>query len=165
MIRSNSCRVVVAIGGALLWSSTLVHAQGFAVRGGANVNPDQFYGGGQYEIGPVADHVWLQPNADLGVGNGATLVAANFDVVYRKPLQRSGIWTAYAGGGPAINWYHLDAYSTTETGAGMIVGLMHSSRMFVDCRVGFFDSPALRIGVGYAFRSVAKKTPRSPRRR
>ena len=165
MTRSNAVRLAIAVAGALLYMNVPVHAQGFAVRGGMNVNPDQFYGGGQYEIGPVVDHVWLQPNADLGVGDGATLIAGNFDVVYRKPLQRRGIWTAYAGGGPAINRYRLDAYSTTVTGAGIVAGLMHANRMFMDARVGFFDSPRLRVGVGYAFRPAVKSAPRTPRRR
>ena len=159
----NHFRLAISIVGVLNCWTVSAHAQGFAVRGGASVNPDQVYGGGQYEIGPVTDRVWLQPNADLGIGNGATLVTANFDVVYRKPLQRRSIWTAYAGGGPAINWYRLDAYSTTATGAGVVAGLRHANHIFVDCRFGFFDSPELRIGLGYSFGTNAATT-RKPRR-
>lgn len=153
--------IVVA---SLLWGGAPAEGQGFAVRGGTNVNPDQFYGGGQYELGPVVDRVWLQPKADLGWGNGATLMAVNFDVTYRKPLQRNGPWTGYVGGGPAINWYRLDAYSTTELGVGTVAGLKHANGMFVDFMVGFFDSPRFRAGIGYTFTPRAPR-PRTPRRR
>ena len=165
MMRSKGCHRAMAVVGLLLCASVPAQAQGFAIRGGMNVNPDQFYGGGQYEVGPVVDRVWLQPNADLGWGNGATLVAINFDITYHKPLQRNGIWSAYVGGGPAINWYRLDAYSATEMGVGVVAGLMHSNHVFTDFKVGFFDSPQFRVGIGYAFRPDTKTKPRVPRRR
>jgi hypothetical protein len=155
-------RLAVAVVAALLCSSASAEAQGFAARGGFNVNPDQVYVGGQYDLGPLVDRVWLQPDADLGWGDGATLVAMSFDVTYRKPLQRNGIWTGYVGGGPAINWYRLDTYSTADMGVGIVAGVMHPSGMFTDFKVGFFDSPQFRVGIGYAFRPAA---PRAPRRR
>lgn len=63
---------------ALAYSVAPAAAQGYAVRGGANVNPDQIYVGGQYELGPFHDRVWFQPNADVGFGDDATLVSLNF---------------------------------------------------------------------------------------
>jgi hypothetical protein len=151
--------------GLLLSATVPAHAQGFAIRGGVNVNPDQFYGGGQYAFGPVVDRVWFQPNTDIGWGNGATLVTMNFDVTYRKPLQRNGIWTGYVGGGPAINWYRLDVYSTTDMGVSVVAGLIHSNGVFTDFKVGFHDSPQFRVAIGYAFRPETKTKPRVPRRR
>ncbi|MDO8629167.1 MAG: hypothetical protein Q7R41_01630 [Phycisphaerales bacterium] len=163
MTRWKGCPLAGFAVAFLLCDHIPAQAQGFAVRGGANVNPDQFYGGGQYELGPLTDRVWLQPKADLGWGNGAMLTAVNFDVTYRKPLQRNGPWTGYVGGGPAINWYRLDAYSTTDLGVSTIAGLMHANGMFTEFMVGFFDSPQFRVGIGYAFRPGRPRTP--PRRR
>jgi hypothetical protein len=162
MTLMKGCRLAGFVVALLVSASAPLRAQGLAVRGGVNVNPDQFYGGGQYELGPFVDRVWFQPAAELGWGNSATLIATNFDVTYRKPLQRNGLWTGYVGGGPAINSYRLDAYSTTDMGVGAIAGLIHSNGMFTDFRVGFFGSPRFRVGVGYAFRPAK---PRAPRRR
>src|SRR5687768_13059252 len=146
-----------AIGRALLTAIVVVatpalsRAQGYAVRTGANINPDQFSVGGQYEVGPISDRFWLQPNIDVGFGNDATLVAGNFDAVYRRSLTRNSVWTGYGGGGPALNWYKLNGYSATELGVNALGGLMHASGMSLEARVGFLDSPRLRFGVGYAF--------------
>lgn len=142
-------------------------AQGFALRSGANINPDQFSVGGQYERGALNDRVWLQPNADFGIGNDAKLVAVNLDLVYRKSIDRRSVWTAYAGGGPAVNWYKLLGYSQTELGANVVGGLRHSSGLFTEVRAGFLESPELRFGVGYTFRpgSGSTRTPPARRRR
>ena len=165
MTRANHCRLALAVVGLLLYANVPADAQGFAVRGGLNVNPDQFYGGGQYEFGPLGERVWLQPNVEVGWGNDATLVAMNFDLTYRKPLQRNGIWTGYIGGGPAINWYRLDVYNTMEMGMSAVAGLIHSNGVFTDFKVGFFESPQFRVGIGYAFRPDTRAKPRVPRRR
>jgi hypothetical protein len=101
----------------------------------------------------------------MGRGNGATLVTMNFDVTYRKPLQQNGIWTGYVGGGPTINWYRLDVYSTKEMGVSAVAGLIHANGVFTDFKVGFFDSPQFRVAIGYAFRPATKTKPRLPRRR
>lgn len=129
-------------------ASRSARAQGFAVRSGANINPDQFSVGSQYELGPINDRLWLQPNTDLGVGNDATLIAMNFDVVYRRPVSQRSIWTAYAGGGPALDWYRLLGYSRTVAGANVVAGVMHHGGLFSEMRVGFLESPQLRFGVG-----------------
>jgi len=141
-------------------------AQGYAIRSGANINPDQFSVGAQYELGPISDRYWLQPNGDVGFGDDATLVAVNLDVVYRKQLSRNSIWTGYAGGGPALNWYKLHGYSATEPGVNLVGGLMHHSGLFTEVRLGFLESPRFRVGAGYAFGRTKATTQRAaPRRR
>lgn len=154
------CTVIAGSAGSAL-------AQGYALRGGANINPDQLSVGGQYELGPVAERLWLQPNADVGFGNDATLVAFNFDVMYRRPLSRASIWTGYAGGGPAINWYKLLGYSQTGAGANLVGGVMHHTGLFTEVRLGFLESPRLRFGVGYTFgrNKAAPRRPTPPRRK
>jgi hypothetical protein len=127
------------------------HAQGFAVRGGANVNPDQVYGGAQYGT-RLTDTIWLQPGADIGVGNDAKLFTVNGDVVYHRPLADRSPWQLVTGGGPSINIYKLPSYTTTTAGVGLLAGLQHASGLFTEFRVGLRrDDPDFRLGVGYHF--------------
>jgi hypothetical protein len=139
------------------------HAQGFAVRGGANVNPDQIYGGAQYGT-RVTDSVWLQPSADIGFGNDAKLFTVNGDVVYHRLLANRSPWQLVAGGGPSINVYRLPSYTTTTAGVGLLAGLQHTSGLFTEFRVGLRqDDPDVRLGVGYHFgvKSGRSRTPHS----
>jgi hypothetical protein len=161
--RALTCSLVA---GALTLAAGPAFAQGLAVRGGATINPDQFAVGGQYELPLVGARTWLHPNAELGFGDNATLLALNFDVVYRKPLNARSIWTGYAGAGPALNWIKVDGFSQTEAGVNVLGGLMHSSGLFTELRVGFIESPHFAIGAGYAFgRSrPAARTPAGRRR-
>jgi hypothetical protein len=146
----------------LVGGAERTYAQGFAVRGGANVNPDQMYGGAQYET-RLTDRVWLQPGADLGVGNGAKLFTVNGDIVYRRALSNRGPWQLVAGGGPSINVYKMPSYTTTEAGVGVLAGLRHANGLFTELRV-VFNNPDLRFGVGYRFGARAARTT-SPRTR
>jgi hypothetical protein len=139
-------------------------AQGFGVRSGASVNPDQFSVGGQYDLATRRDRVWMQPSADLGFGNDTFLTALNFDLVYRRPIRRAPVWTAFAGGGPALNHYRFTGNSTTEAGANLLGGLMHRSGFFTELRLGFFDSPEVRFGAGYRLRGArGSSSPTAPR--
>ena len=151
---------------ALVVAASPAAAQGLGLRSGASLNPDQFSVGGQYDMTTGRDKVWFQPSADLGFGNDTFLTALNFDLVYRKPVRRMPVWTAFAGGGPALNHYRFTGFSSTEAGANLLGGLMHSSGFFTELRLGFFDSPELRFGAGYRLqsrRSRGTSTPVAPR--
>ena len=103
-------------------------AQGLAIRTGVNVNPDQVAVGGQYEFGPIVDHVWFQPNADFGFGNGAKLVTVNMDLVYRIPLAKQSPWTLFAGGGSALYYFKMPGYDVTLAGANVLGGFIAPQR-------------------------------------
>lgn len=141
------------------------HAQAFALRTGANINPDQIFVGAQYELGPVVNNVWFLPSGDIGFGNGAKLIAVNLDVVNRWNVGRVPVWSIYAGGGPALNHYRLPGYSESELGLNLLGGARHASGLFAEFRVGFLDSPAYRFGAGYAFGQSRPKARRSSPRR
>jgi hypothetical protein len=149
----------------LLIAGDVVYAQGYGLRAGVNINPDQSSVGAQYELGPITNAIWLQPNLDLGFGNSTTLFATNLDVVYRRPVGRRTPWVGYLGGGPAINFYKFAAYSQTEPGVNVLGGLSHSNGLFTEIRVGFAESPQFRFGVGYAFRPKTGARTRPPARR
>lgn len=139
------------------------NAQEFSVRTGANINPDQFAFGGQYEFGPIVDRVWFQPNADIGFGDSTTLVTVNMDLVYRRPLAARTPWTLYGGGGSALNFYRSDGFGRTLAGVNMLGGVAHQNGLFTQFTVGFVDSPQFKLGVGYTFHPGKK--PRRPVRR
>ena len=154
----NARLCILVCAGVLAGSAEYASAQGFAVRGGANVNPDQMYGGAQYET-RITDRVWLQPSADLGVGNGAKLFTVSADIAYRRLLSNRSPWQLVAGGGPAINVYKLPSYSTTQAGVGLLAALRHANGLFTEVRLGFYDNADLRLGVGYRFGARATRTP------
>jgi hypothetical protein len=151
---------MLLIAGVLMTPAVAV-AQNLAVTGGANINPDQVYVGAKYDW-PLLDRVWLEPSVDLGFGNEAKLIAANFEATYRRPLSRRGPWTLVAGGGPALNHYRLPGLTETELGFNLLGGLRHARGIFTEFRVGLGDSPEFRFGVGYTFHPGRRSAP--PRR-
>jgi hypothetical protein len=130
-------------------------AQGFrpGVRAGASVDPDQFYFGAHIETPAIVNRVHLRPNVEIGFGDDVTLVAVNIEAVYKYPLRRSP-WVVYGGGGPAINFYNFDdnVDSDTRGGFNFLGGLEHDNGVFFEVKVGTWDSPNLKFGVGYSFR-------------
>ena len=127
-------------------------AQGPGIRGGVSMNPDQVSVGGHYETGPLVDHLHFKPNVELGFGDDITLVAVNFEFVYKFLRRRD--WTLYAGGGPAVNFYSFDDRDDGETEPGFngLFGAEVSNGLFFEVKLGAIDSPELKFGVGWTFR-------------
>ena len=137
---------------ALLSSATPASAQAPGVRGGVSVDPDQFYLGGHYETGPLVDRLHFKPNIEAGFGDDLTLIAINFEFVYKFPSK--GPWNLYAGGGPAINFFSFDDvdHSESEPGFNILVGAESRRGLFFEMKIGAIDSPDLKFGVGWSFR-------------
>jgi hypothetical protein len=129
-----------------------VSAQAPGIRGGVSVDPDQFYLGGHYETGPLVDRLHFKPNLEAGFGDDITLIAINFEFVYKFPSRRA--WTLYAGAGPAINFYSFDERddSDTEPGFNVLLGAAAARGLFFELKIGAIDSPDLKFGVGWTFR-------------
>ena len=125
-------------------------AQGPGVRGGASVDPDQFYLGGHYETSPLFSRVHARPNAEIGWGDDVTTVGLNFEFIYKYPVSRP--WSVYGGGGPAINIYSFDERSDAEGGLNFVFGAETSRGLFFEMKFGAFDSPDLKFGVGYTWK-------------
>ena len=147
-MKSLIVRMLVGAGLVML-TAVPVHAQGWGLRGGANVNPDQVFFGASYEVGPLVENLWLQPSGDLGFGNGVTLFAVNIDLMYRLWQPRTGPWRLDVGGGPGINHYRFDTHADTEAGFNAVVALLHSNGWGSEFRIGFLDSPDVRVAVTY----------------
>ena len=120
------------------------------VRAGVSANPDQFYFGGHVETPPVVDRLRFRPNVEVGVGNDATLLAFNFEFVY--PFASRQPWHVYAGAGPALNWFRVNSHSDAGGGFNVLFGLENNKGLFFEAKVGTFDSPDLKFGVGYTFK-------------
>jgi hypothetical protein len=137
--------------GLLAAGAAPASAQGVGVRGGLSVNPDQGYLGGHFETGALVDHLHFRPNVEFGFGDDVTTTAINFEFVYKWPLKRSP-WTVYAGAGPAINIYNFDENTDSRGGFNFLGGFEHAKGAFFELKAGTFDSPDLKLGVGYRFR-------------
>lgn len=150
--RRNTVVSFLLLGLMLVVVPSPVSAQAPGVRGGVSVDPDQFYIGGHYETGPLVDRLHFKPNLEVGFGDDLTLIAINFEFVYKFPSRRA--WTLYAGAGPAINIYSFDNVDDTETEPGLnfLFGAEHARGLFFELKLGTIDSPDFKFGVGYTFR-------------
>ena len=92
----------------------------------------------------------LEPNVEVGVGDNLTLVAVNFEFIY--PFASRQPWHVYAGGGPALNWFRSNGVSDSGAGLNLLLRLEHRNGVFFEAKIGTFDSPDLKFGVGYTFR-------------
>ncbi len=122
---------------------------------------DQFVVGGQLQWHEIAPQLDFVPSLDLGLGGGATTFSFNGDFHYR--LATRSTWQPYLGGGVGIHFNSLDNAgpgaddSSTDAGGQFIVGAdvatKRGSRFFAEVKVGFADSPDLRVLAGLNFGS------------
>jgi hypothetical protein len=141
---------MVTAGAILAAGAGVASAQGPGVRGGMSVNPDQAYLGGHFETRPLVERFHFRPNVEFGFGDDVTTTAVNFEFVYKWPLKQSP-WTFYAGGGPAISFYNRNDDTDSKGGLNLLGGLEHDNGFFFEVKVGTFDSPDLKAGIGYTF--------------
>lgn len=125
-------------------------AQSIGVRTGVSVEPEQFYFGGHAQTPALVDRLHFRPNIEIGLGNETTIAAFNVEFAYqfRSPED----WNVYAGAGPALNIIDSERDTDAEAGFNVLVGVAHEGGLFAEVKVGAFDSPRLKLGVGYAFR-------------
>jgi hypothetical protein len=140
------------VAGFLLAGGGLASAQGLGVRGGVTINPDQIHFGGHYESPALIEHLHFKPNIEIGVGDDTTLVAANFEFVYK--FGAYGDWGFYAGGGPSVNFYSFDeADGETEGGVSALIGAETRRGLFFEVKLGLTDeTPDAKFSVGWAWR-------------
>lgn len=130
--------------------ATPAAAQAVAGRVGVSTDPEQFYFGAHAETAQLVDRVHFRPNVEIGIGDDRTLVALNFEFIYRFPSQQP--WALYAGGGPALNIVNNDRNSDAGGGFNIVLGAQHRGGLFTEIKVGALDSPGFKFGVGYVFR-------------
>jgi hypothetical protein len=126
------------------------------IRGGVSGDPTQFFIGGHLITNGFAKHVTFRPNAELGVGDGGSLLAINIEFAYNWPLRRHP-WTIYAGAGPGLIIAscchdHPDEGGTNVGGGfNIFIGADHRKGFMTELKVGIGDSPAVKVTIGYTF--------------
>jgi hypothetical protein len=150
--------IVAAV--SLIGIAAPARAQGIGVGGrvGASADPDQFYAGGHFETGELVESLRFRPNIEVGVGDNLTLVAVNFEFIYRLPPNAPrlpgslSMWHLYVGGGPALNIYRFSNETRSEGGFNGLIGFAHAGGLFAEAKIGALKSPNFKFGVGYTFR-------------
>jgi len=148
------CTLVLVLG---LLSGSTAHAYvSGGLRVGFSSSPDQVVMGGQLELSPVAEHVYIIPSGELGLGDHATTLAFNGDVQYRFSTHSEIL--PYAGGGLTVYYMNVDGGgSDTNLGVCALGGIFFnrnsSTPMFVDVKAGLTDEvPDWRFVFGLNFR-------------
>ena len=134
---------------AFLTAAPAFAQSGVGLRTGYSIDPDQFYFGAHFGVGPLVGNLWLRPNLEIGIGDDVTLIAINAELAYWFPTKSA--WRLYLGGGPALNIYDFDTGSETQGGLNFMFGVAHRGGFFGEIKVGVFDSPDFKIGFGYTF--------------
>ncbi len=135
----------------------------YGLRGGINMNPDQFNFGAHVDAGRLGSRVRLQPSVEVGFGNGVTLASANFDAHYLFSVRG---WRPYAGGGLGINFIDVTRgfgasqglqiepvvnavagleWGTPKAGSGAV------RRYLLEARLGMGKTPDFKIVAGISF--------------
>lgn len=135
------------------------------IRGATALDPELFMFGVHSQMGPFFnENVYARPNLELGFGELTTLLAFNFEGVYRLPVvQRTSRWNVYVGGGPALNWSHRNLAEETDRGKidfgdmdldvgfNFLIGLQAREGMFLELKTSAYSLPTLRFEIGYNF--------------
>jgi hypothetical protein len=146
--------LLIAVGIAA--AATPSEAQGFGLRAGLSIDPDQFYFGAHAESGPVAGELRFRPNFEAGFGDNRTVAAFNAELVY--PFELSNGTRLYAGGGPALIVLSRDRMNppggddtSLEPGFNFLIGVRFPGRTFAELKLGAIDSPEVKLGFGVEF--------------
>lgn len=135
------------------------------VRGATALDPELFLFGVHSQMGPFfSDNIYARPNLELGFGELTTLLAFNFEGMYRLPVvQKTSRWNIYLGGGPALNWSHRNLVEETDRGKidfgdmdldvgfNFLLGLQSRDGIFLEMKTSAYSIPTLRFEIGYNF--------------
>ena len=141
-IRRSTLLVTMAALGCLALASTADAEVYGGLRVGFSSTPDQVLVGGQFELSPVAENLYIIPSGELGFGDHATTLSFNGDIQYRFKVHSEV--RPYAGGGITVYYFNLDGGgSDTNLGAEALGGIFFnrnsSNPMFVDVKLGLTD--------------------------
>lgn len=143
--------------------------EGWGPRAGFSARPDQFVVGLHVDLRPLAKNLRLRPNIDVGLGENATMITLNPDLVYAVPIEGAGAFLF--GGTLSLVHANTDASrtykdgsgnehvltvdnDTTELGVAACAGFRFSTSdpIFIDAKFGIADKyPDLKVVVGFSF--------------
>lgn len=130
---------------------------GYGIRAGFGLNPDQFVVGAQTLLGEALRILRFAPSFDFGVGDSQTTYALNGDFTLQLPLPRARS-QLYLGAGPALVVWNPDGGGAdTEVGLNVLGGVRlatHGRTVYtVEARFGVGDAPDFRLLLGVLFGS------------
>ncbi len=107
--------------------------EGFGVRTGFRVDPDQFVVGGHANMGEIVESLRFQPMVDIGFGDNLTVLTFNGDFLFMlsEALEMDAA-QIYAGGGLAIVYSNFDVGDICEGLTGGVRDLCEASSDNVD---------------------------------
>jgi len=116
------------------------------LRVGFSSSPDQLLVGGQLNMDPVSNHVYIVPSAEAGFGDDATTLSFNGDVQYRFDVRDSKL-RPYAGGGLTLYYINFDnsvgGGDDTNLGVTILGGIFFGREsghpMFAEAKAGLTD--------------------------
>lgn len=136
------------------------------VRAGVGLDPEVITAGVHAKLGPFFNqNAFFRPNAEFGFGEVTTLVALNFEAVYRLPITaRQSRWSVYVGAGPGLNFIDRDFEEPLsegrsisfddfdfDPGFNILAGVEFRSGLFLELKSSAFSVPHTRLLIGYNF--------------
>ena len=133
-----------------------VDPSSFAIRVGLGSDPDQIIGGVNFLETEIANNLYLEPNAELGVGDDHLIVSATAPFHYR--FQTSAKVQPYAGGGVIVGLDRVDKKDKDDTNLEISLratgGLFFNAgntEMFAEVSLIFGDLHDIQVMVGWRF--------------
>lgn len=138
--------------------------EGFGVRTGVGIDPDQWVIGAQSVLGQSLGIFRFAPSFDLGFGNDVTTYVLNVDFLLNGGLPRSRSQIYGGAGGALVGWSRGGRGSNDlEVGLNLLGGVRlptkRSTQYTVEARVGLSDAPDFRFLVGILFGSGTPPPP------
>jgi len=129
--------------------------QGWGVRTGLSVDPDQLDIGAHFNLGEFVPSLRFQPNFELGFGDNVFLLMINGETFYLFDVPGSN-FRPYAGGELSVVYWRADKShgknDDLEIGLSPVGGIEFpfSRHMmgFLELKLGIGDAPDFRVAVG-----------------
>lgn len=130
----------------------------WGIRVGLATDPDQIVGGVHFLETWIAENLYLEPNAEIGIGDDHVILAATAPFHYR--FQVDSKVQPYAGGGVTVGFDRIDRpvgdddtnfeIAGRATG-GIIWRLRDGTEMFAELNLIFGDLHDAQVMVGWRF--------------
>ena len=136
------------------------------VRAGASLDPEMIVFGVHTQIGPIfSENFFARPNIEFGFGEVTSLIAFNFEGVYRLPARpQGGQWAPFVGFGPSVI-LSKRSFSTPEgerepfdfsdfvvdAGLNFLLGIQSRGGTFMELKGSAYALPSIRFMVGFNF--------------
>jgi hypothetical protein len=156
MLNRCGAAIILFLTASLLVVPTSAYAQDELQKGakaGVGGGPGQAWLGAHIDLKYVRDRLLFRPGADIGFGNGSILTSVNGDVVHLF-RDRSEEWVPFVGGGPALvvqSFRAGEGDSSVGAGFNFIGGIKERRGLLIEVRLGAWDSPRFRAGIGWTW--------------